>query len=118
MGGLAAIVGSVFIGPRIGKFNDFKAHHIPGHSTPLTCLGGFILVTGFLGMVLGHSHNIELSATNIILGGSASGLTAMFVSWARPHLSLKLWRKKGSPGILRRKTPFFVGRTHFCTTNL
>ena len=47
--------------------------HIPGHSTPLTGLGAFILMTGFLGMVLGHGQNIELSATNIVLGGATSG---------------------------------------------
>lgn len=98
VGGLAAIVGSIFIGPRIGRFDEHTVHHIPGHSTPLTCLGGFILVTGFLGMVLGHSHNIELSATNIILGGSASGITAMFIRWVRPHLSVVMQRKKGLMG--------------------
>ena len=94
VGGLASLVGSIFIGPRIGRFVDGKTHHIPGHSTPLTCLGGFILLTGFLGMVLGHSHNIELSATNIILGGSGAGITAMFVRWAGPHLYLLNRQKK------------------------
>ena len=58
VGGLAALVGCALIGPRIGKYQDNKEYHIPGHSTPLTGLGGFILVTGFLGMVLGHGSNI------------------------------------------------------------
>ena len=37
-------------------------------------------------MVLGHSNNIELSAVNIVLGGSTSGLTAMVIKWAKPRV--------------------------------
>jgi Amt family ammonium transporter len=77
----------IFVGPRIGRFDENKKkYHIPGHSTPLTALGGFILIIGFLGMVMGHANNIELSAINIVLGGSASGLTAMFVKYSKPRL--------------------------------
>lgn len=36
-------------------------------------------------MVLGHSNNIELSATNIVLGGATAGLTSMLATWAIPH---------------------------------
>ena len=61
--------------PKKGRFDEKEHYHIPGHSTPLTALGGFILITGFLGMVLGHSDNIERSAVNIILGGSSAGIT-------------------------------------------
>ena len=37
-------------------------------------------------MVLGHSNNVELSATNIILGGTSSGLTAMTVKYFKPRI--------------------------------
>ena len=73
VGGLAGLVGCIFMGPRLGRFDTTRKYHIPGHSTPLTGLGAFILMTGFLGMVLGHGQNIELSATNIVLGGATSG---------------------------------------------
>ena len=73
VGGLAGLVGCIFMGPRLGRFDNTRKYHIPGHSTPLTGLGAFILMTGFLGMVLGHGQNIELSATNIVLGGATSG---------------------------------------------
>jgi hypothetical protein len=77
----------IFVGPRIGRFDaNKKKYHIPGHSTPLTALGGFIIIIGFLGMVMGHANNIELSAINIVLGGSASGLTAMCVKYSKPRL--------------------------------
>jgi len=91
------LVGCAFIGPRIGRFHDTKdgkmSYHIPGHSTPLTCLGGFILITGFLGMALGHGSNIELSSTNMIIGGAISGLTAMLAKAFGFYL-LTIWMVK------------------------
>ena len=43
------------------------------------------MIVGFLGMVLGHNDNIELSAVNITLGGTAAGLTAMMVKLLKPQ---------------------------------
>ena len=86
VGGLAALVGCAFIGPRIGKYQAGKHYHLPGHSTPLTGLGGFILITGFLGMVLGHGSNIELSSTNIFLGGAVAGCTATSYKFVKPFI--------------------------------
>ena len=42
-------------------------------------------------MVMGHANNIELSAINIVLGGSASGLTAMFVKYSKPRIIFWDW---------------------------
>ena len=42
----------------IDEKGPFKKYHIPGHSTPLTCLGAFILIIGFLSMALGHGDNL------------------------------------------------------------
>ena len=54
-------------------------------------------------MVLGHSNNIELSAVNIVLGGSASGLTAMLAKWAKPRI--RFWyRNKVGPDLDRRRS--------------
>jgi len=48
VGGAAALVGAVTVGPRIGRFNpDGTPNVIPGHSTVLVALGGLILWTGF-----------------------------------------------------------------------
>ena len=49
LGGTAALVGCYLIRPRKGRFNqDGKPVKIPGHSMPLSALGGFFLVIGFL----------------------------------------------------------------------
>jgi Amt family ammonium transporter len=44
-------------------------------------------------MVLGHSDNIDLSATNIILGGASAGITSMLIKYGTPKIK-KLSRKK------------------------
>ena len=90
VGGVAALVACAFIRPRIGRDDNGTLYHIPGHSTSLTGLGAFILITGFLGMVLGHGNNIELSSVNIILGGACSGCTAMMVKYFKPKF--QNWR--------------------------
>ena len=49
LGGVAALVGCYLIRPRKGRFTqDGKPIKIPGHSMPLSALGGFFLVIGFL----------------------------------------------------------------------
>ncbi|MBQ7682439.1 MAG: adenylate cyclase, partial [Oscillibacter sp.] len=55
VGGIAALVGAIFLGPRIGKYirNEqgkvVKVNAIPGHSIPLSALGVFILWLGWYG---------------------------------------------------------------------
>ena len=50
LGGTAALVACIFIGPRTGRFDEFggRAVAMSGHSMPLASLGGFILLFGFL----------------------------------------------------------------------
>ena len=49
VGGLSALIGAKFLGPRIGKFtkdkdgNITKVNAFPGHNIPLGALGVFIL---------------------------------------------------------------------------
>ena len=47
-GGVCALIGCIFIGPRMGRFEDGKVIAMPGHSVTLAGLGGFILLFGFL----------------------------------------------------------------------
>ena len=65
-GGIAALVATILMGPRIGRFEHQggvkKSFNIPGHSVPFTVLGGFILFLGFLAFnggkksFRGHRH--------------------------------------------------------------
>ena len=66
-GGICALIGCIFIGPRIGRFTeDGKVIPMPGHSVPLASLGGFILLFGFLAFNAGGqvSNDILLSVFN------------------------------------------------------
>jgi Amt family ammonium transporter len=56
-GALAALAGTLVLGPRIGKFRDGKAVPIPGHSMPLMILGVLILWVGWMGFNPGSFLN-------------------------------------------------------------
>lgn len=44
VGGVAALMGAIALGPRIGKYNkDGSSNAIPGHNIPLGALGVFVL---------------------------------------------------------------------------
>ena len=83
-GGGAALMGAIFLGPRIGKFDaEGKAVDIPGHSAALQCLGTFILWFGWYGfnccstgafgdMVL--ASKVAVTTTMAAAGGGLSAL--------------------------------------------
>ncbi len=56
-GALAALAGTLLLGPRIGKFRNGKAVPIPGHSIPLAMLGVLILWVGWMGFNPGSTLN-------------------------------------------------------------
>jgi Amt family ammonium transporter len=56
-GALAALAGTLILGPRIGKFRNGKAVPIPGHSIPLMVLGVIILWVGWMGFNSGSGLN-------------------------------------------------------------
>ena len=56
-GALAALAGTLLLGPRIGKFREGKAVPIPGHSIPLAILGVIILWVGWMGFNPGSFLN-------------------------------------------------------------
>ncbi|MGA0068662.1 MAG: ammonium transporter [Miltoncostaeaceae bacterium] len=54
-GATAALVGTLVLGARIGKFKDGKPQPIPGHSIPLFILGVIILWVGWMGFNAGST---------------------------------------------------------------
>ncbi|MBL4915950.1 ammonium transporter [Szabonella alba] len=49
VGGWAALVGAIILGPRLGKYKDGRVNPMPGSSLPLATLGMFILWMGWFG---------------------------------------------------------------------
>jgi ammonium transporter, Amt family len=90
VGGWAALVGALTLGPRMGKYVGKNGSTIvkamPGHNIPLAALGVFILWFGWYGFnagstLSGMSVDIARVAVTTTLAASAGALSAMFVSW-------------------------------------
>jgi ammonium transporter, Amt family len=92
VGGWAALVAAIMIGPRRGKFNaDGSVNAIPGHSMPLGFLGVMILWVGWYGFNAGSTLGLsggfaELAARVAVtttLSAGAGAVSAMLISWMR-----------------------------------
>ena len=105
VGGVAALIGAIFLGPRIGKY-DYdkngkvtKAHAIPGHSLTLGALGTFILWFGWYGFNGAACTQLEgvggLAAVFITttIAPAVAAITTMFFTWfknGKPDVSMTL----------------------------
>jgi Amt family ammonium transporter len=101
VGGWAALVAAVMVGPRIGKYTDGKSNAIPGHNLMLGSLGVFILWLGWFGFNAGSQLAISGDNATAVAGiiittniAAATGaLAAMFVTWSvygKPDISMTL----------------------------
>jgi Amt family ammonium transporter len=100
VGGFAALMGTVIIGPRIGKFNsDGSPNFIAGHNIPLVTLGVFILWFGWFGFNPGSAlglddpQQIARITINTTLAAAAGVVAAMITTWTKfdkPDLALTL----------------------------
>lgn len=99
-GGFAALVGTILLKPRTGKFNlDGSPNFIAGHNMPLVSLGVFILWFGWFGfnpgsaLGLGDVEMVSRIVINTNLAAAAGATTAMFTAWGKfgkPDLALTL----------------------------
>ena len=99
VGGWAALMGILFLGPRLGKYAaDGKMNPIPGSNMPAATIGVFLLWLGWFGFNGGSvlSGDPELTSFVLVttcLAASAGGLAAMlaysFVS-SKPDVSMAL----------------------------
>ena len=100
VGGWAALVGTMVLGPRIGKFNpDGSANAIPGHSMALASLGALILWFAWFGfnpgstLGVGNGDLIAHVAVITNLAAAAGAFTAMAFAWfkfGKPDLSMTM----------------------------
>jgi Amt family ammonium transporter len=86
VGGTAALMGALFLGPRIGKYGpDGKPRAIPGHSIPYAIVGVFILWIGWFGFnpgsELAADETVFAVALTTLLAGAAGGVATTMVSW-------------------------------------
>jgi ammonium transporter, Amt family len=103
VGGVAALIGTLFLGPRIGKYDqNKKSKAIPGHSLTLGALGVFILWFGWFGFNPGSTlgatgDDLLKSIGNIFITTNLAAATAatvtMLITWIRykkPDVSMTL----------------------------
>ena len=116
VGGVAALIGAVILGPRIGKYdtdetgNVTKVRAIPGHSIPLGALGVFILWLGWYGFngaaATTPSELSSIFLTTTIAPAVATCTTMVFT-----------WVKNGKPDVsmcLNASLAGLVGITAGC----
>ena len=102
VGGIAALIGAIFLGPRIGKYvrdkkgKVIKVNAFPGHSIPLGALGVFILWLGWYGFN-GAAATSPSELSSIFLtttvAPSVATVTTMIFTWiknGKPDVSMCL----------------------------
>ncbi|MDX2379697.1 MAG: ammonium transporter [Acidimicrobiia bacterium] len=95
-GGVAALMGAMFLGPRIGKYGpDGRPRAIPGHNIPFAMLGVFILWLGWFGFnpgsELAADGAVMAVALNTMLAAAAGGLATAATIWikaGKPDLAM------------------------------
>ncbi len=100
VGGTAALMGTIVLGPRIGKYNkDGSANAIEGHSMPLASLGTLILWFAWFGfnpgstLSVGDGSQIAHVAVTTNLAAVSGGLMGMFFAWkkfGKPDLTMTM----------------------------
>ena len=102
VGGIAALIGAILLGPRIGKYvtdkngKVIKVNAIPGHSIPLGALGVFILWLGWYGFNGAAATSVsELSSIFLTttIAPSVATCTTMIYTWiknGKPDVSMCL----------------------------
>jgi ammonium transporter, Amt family len=95
-GGIAAFMGALFLGPRIGRYDENgNPRAIPGHNIPFATLGVFILWVGWFGFNPGSElladEFVSTIAVNTMLAAAAGGFVTAMTIWlvaGKPDLAM------------------------------
>jgi Amt family ammonium transporter len=99
VGGWAALMGILILGPRIGKYGpDGRVNAIPGHNMTAATIGCFVLWFGWFGFNPGSTMAADFNAIGEIavttnMAAAAATLTATIASWVllgKPDLGMTL----------------------------
>ncbi|MEP2279578.1 ammonium transporter [Maribacter sp.] len=101
VGGGAALVAAIMVGPRIGKYVDGEVKVIPGHNMMYGALGVLILWLGWFGFnggsQLAWGGDDTIAAGSVIintnLAAAIGAIAALFLTWVKygkPDLSMTL----------------------------
>jgi len=98
VGGWAAFVGAVLLGPRLGKYQGGESFALPGHNLPLATLGCLMIWLGWFGFNGGAAMSANpLVITHLLLvtnlAAAMGGITALLTAWlyfGKPDLSVML----------------------------
>jgi len=86
VGGWAALIAVILLGPRIGKYNG-EAKAIEGHNIPLAFIGVFLLWFGWFGfnggsVLSANPGTVSLVLVTTCLAAAAGAIGAFFTSYA------------------------------------
>jgi Amt family ammonium transporter len=98
VGGWAALVGAVLLGPRLGKYQNNTSLALPGHNLTTSTLGCFILWLGWFGFNPGSTLEADPNViTHLLLttnmAAATGGIAATLTSWwyfGKPDLSVTI----------------------------
>jgi len=101
VGGGAALVAAIMVGPRIGKYVNGEAQAIPGHNMMYGSLGVFILWLGWFGFnggsQLAWGGDDTIAAGSVIINtnlsaaiGAIAALSLTWLRYGKPDLSMTL----------------------------
>jgi ammonium transporter, Amt family len=97
MGGVGALMGAIFLGPRLGRYSSSGVTAMPGHNMSIATLGCLILWLGWFGfnpgstMTVGNGAAIAHIALTTNTAAAFGGVSALIVAWlvlGQPDLSM------------------------------
>lgn len=93
-GGIAALMGAYFLGPRIGKYDaNGKPRAIPGHNIPFVILGVFILWIGWFGFNPGSELLADEFVITVAVNTMMAAVSAALVT------TVTIWLVAGKPDL-------------------